>query len=70
MDNYRYSHTRTGFQWGPARISRLCSDDKGGVYLRIEGKTEGVTIRVTPKGHRVQVGPVDAAHFESGADDG
>ena len=44
-----------GFQYGPARVVRLCRDDKLGVWIEVSGAREFVEIRVTPGG-RLRVG--------------
>jgi hypothetical protein len=54
----------TGFSYGPACVTRLCSEEKLGVWLMVAGGLEQVEIRVT-KGGRLRVGKVEKAdpHF-------
>lgn len=47
----------TGFDWGPARITRLCDDPKHGVWLMIAGAKQSVEVRVT-NGGRLRVGRI------------
>jgi len=49
--------TKYGFEWGPARVTRLFDEDRTGVYLEISGAREVVQVRVT-KGGRLRIGPV------------
>lgn len=45
------------FVYGPAKVTRLCSDKKWGVWIEVSGKRGCVTVRVTPSG-LVRVGPL------------
>jgi len=42
--------TQYGFSWGPAEVTRICSDPKWGVIFQIKTAKESLEIRVTPKG--------------------
>jgi hypothetical protein len=59
-DNYVYEETLYGFRWGPVYVERACSDEKGGVVIRIAtgpiGESKNaVHIRVSPKGRTLTV---------------
>lgn len=45
----------TGFEWGPARVTRVFSDPKHGVWLVVAGAKEEIEIRVT-RGGRIRAG--------------
>ena len=55
-----YEETRFGFKWGSLEVQRLYSDPRGGTYIEVSSGAERVTIRVTPAGRKLQVGPVKA----------
>jgi hypothetical protein len=42
--------TQFGFSWGPAEVTRLCSDPKWGVIFQVKTPKGTLEIRVTPKG--------------------
>ena len=42
--------TRYGFKHGPAVVSRVCSDDKQGVWIEVMGPRQRVVVRVTASG--------------------
>jgi hypothetical protein len=39
-----------GFWWGPAKVERIASDPKHGVFPNVSSKGHEVQIRVTPSG--------------------
>lgn len=45
--------TRYGFDWGPAKITRCCSDRRGGYVLLVTTKHVQHEVRITPKGTRI-----------------
>ena len=53
----------TGFSYGPAEVTRLCSDPKHGVWLMVYGKRQQIEIRVT-KGGRLRVGKPEKRTFQ------
>ena len=56
-DEFRYGHTRYGFEWGPSKVSRIASTPTAGVILEVESVSRFVQIRVTPSG-LIRVGKV------------
>jgi len=54
---FRYSNTRYGFEWGPAKVERTASTPKWGVVASVESKSHFVQVRVTPSG-QIRVGEV------------
>lgn len=55
--------TRFGMKYGPAVISRVCSDPKLGVWIEVMGARQRCVIRVTNSG-QVRIGKAE----KSGAD--
>ncbi len=47
---YELTETKYGFRWGPVEVSRLISDERGGVLLSVMTDTQEVEIRVSPSG--------------------
>ena len=64
LKNMKLTNQDTGFSYGPACVTRLCSDEKLGVWLMVAGGEEQVQIRVT-KGGRLRIGKPEKAdpHF-------
>lgn len=58
---YEVVETRYGFNWGPVIVERSISDPLGGVLLTIKTIAgRSVDIRVSPKGHILQVSGQDS----------
>lgn len=47
---YGVADTQYGFVWGPASITRACSDPKWGVIIDVTTPRQVLTVRVTPSG--------------------
>lgn len=56
--DFEISPSEYGFTWGPARVTRMCSDPKHGVWLRVEGARERIEIRITRSG-LLRVGKIE-----------
>lgn len=55
-DPYILTETQFGFVWGPLAVTRLISDERGGVLIEVSTRTgRKVEIRSTPKGHILYV---------------
>lgn len=46
----KFESTRYGFQWGPAEVTRIHSDDQFGVVMEIKSGRGSIQVRVTPTG--------------------
>ena len=49
-----FEQTQYGFRWGPLEVTRLCSEEKHGCWLRVQGVKQFIDVRVT-KGGRVRL---------------
>ena len=44
------NQTQYGFKYGPVEVTRIYSDEKGGVWLELKTKRSAMMVRVTPTG--------------------
>lgn len=58
--------TEFGFEYGPAEVTRLCTDGDGGVWIEIATARRRMRIRVTPTG-LIRVTEVVAAEADVAA---
>lgn len=67
MNEYPLTETKFGFRWGPLSVTRLVSDEAGGVLIEVAAAKERLEIRASPKGQVLGVTrlPVVTNPYES-----
>jgi hypothetical protein len=63
VSDYRFRHTCFGFDYGPLKVERIFSDPKVGVVICVGSKHKQFQVRVSPKGHAVEITEQERVHW-------